>query len=191
MMRTMLVLTTTPRWPLLRARPASATPSARPILPAVKDDVRHVLEPTCCASCRTRRRWLAVFRPWRLRIRPSFTSNSLHGPRAHIACSPICGVRDHMLRRRCDRLAHYCVRGELATSLRSIVLTLGCADNDLAAIRRQCFYLAITPSARCYSLTLPHLGATASADQRGTQKISRSARIQAINSSVSAIHRLA
>ncbi|WP_315806527.1 MULTISPECIES: hypothetical protein, partial [unclassified Bradyrhizobium] len=39
-------------------------------------------------------------------------------------------------------------RPQLATSHSAVSPTLGCADNHLAAISRQCFYLAITPSAR-------------------------------------------
>lgn len=82
-------------------------------------------------------------------------------------------------------------RPQLATSHSAVSPTLGCADNHLAALRRQYFYLAITPSALCYSLNLPHLATTASTDPRGTQKIDRPARIQATNSSVSAVHEFA
>lgn len=132
----------------------------------------------------------------------------------HCAVVDAIGEQEHCLR---SLLATS--RSRLATSRPAISLTLGCADNDLAALRRQCFYLAITPSARCYSLTLPHFVATASADPlintqeegdpsskvsvrtRGThlleasflgrkhaKKLGRSARVQAINWSLSAVN---
>ncbi|VIO72974.1 hypothetical protein CI1B_46230 [Bradyrhizobium ivorense] len=43
----------------------------------------------------------------------------------------------------------------LATSQIVTALTLRCADNHLAALRRQCFYLALTPSV--VSVRFPHI----------------------------------
>jgi hypothetical protein len=54
----------------------------------------------------------------------------------------------------------------MATGGLSTTLTIGCADNHLAAIGRQCFYLASHPSALSYLFTLLLFAATGSTDPR-------------------------
>jgi hypothetical protein len=63
------------------------------------------------------------------------------------------------LRQDRDILPQYCeaVAPELATTSPTMATILGCADNDLGALRRQCFYLALTPSNSKPSLNLMNL----------------------------------
>src|SRR5690349_9433263 len=48
---------------------------------------------------------------------------------------------------------HHDGTSALAPSRTSRALTLGCADNDLAGVRRQCFYLAL-PLPSCQTLLM-------------------------------------
>lgn len=54
----------------------------------------------------------------------------------------------------------------LATCIALMALNLGCADNHLAALRRQCFYLALLPPLIVTRSPFPLFDELASADLR-------------------------